>query len=126
MISEDAFEKCERFDVEDTSVEHAAPDFECEEIPLKSALNMDASGWLHVSTSLPRYHTPEAAPYCPPKKPLLHSLPEAWWKSSKTLPSRGRRKRDSLLSINLTKTLAGMGDALHWKLSVLRRIDGIE
>ena len=124
-VSEEVSERGERLEFEDTSTEHAASEFGCDKIALKSALNMDASG-LHLSTSLPRYHTPEAAPYCPPKKPLLRSTPEAWWKGSTTLASRRRRKRDSLLSINLTKTIAGMGDALHWKLSVLHRINGIE
>ena len=125
-ISEEVSERGERFELEDTSTEHAAPELGRDKIGLKSALNMDTSGLLHFSTSLPRYHTPEAAPYCPPKRPLLSSPPEAWWKSSKTLAARRRRKRDSLLSINLAKTLAGMGDALHWKLSVLHRINGIE
>ena len=88
---------------------------------------MDASGLLHTGTSWPlRDHTAEAAPYCPPKRHLAPSPAEAWWKGSKPLAARRRRKRDSLLSINLAKTLAGMGDALHWRLSLMHKINGIQ
>ena len=125
-ISEETSGKGERFELEDTSIENAAPDLGCDQIALKSALNMDAFDLLHASTSLPRDYTPEVAPYCPPKRRLPPSPQEAWWKGGKTLAARRRRTRDSLPSINLAKTLAGMGDALHWKLSVLHRINGIE
>ena len=85
---------------------------------------MDASD-LYASTTLLRDPALDMAPCSPPKEPLPLSTPEAWWKGGKTLAARRRTKRISLRSINLTKTLAGMGDALSWKLSVLHGINAV-
>lgn len=123
-IGEEASEEEERFELEDTAIENAPPELECGQIPLKSALNMDATD-LHATTSLPRDPTTAATHYSSQEKPLRLASPEVWWKGGTTLAARRRRNRSSSPSITLTKPLADMGDSLNWKLSVLHRINAI-
>lgn len=116
-IGEEASEKDERFELEDTGIENAAPtELEGGQIALKSALNMDASD-LHA--------TPDAALRSSPQKPLPLSSPETW-KGGKTLAARRRRIRSTSPLIKLTKPLAGMGDSRNWKLSVLHKFATIQ
>lgn len=116
-IGEEASEKDERFELEDTGIENAAPtELEGGQIALKSALNMDASD-LHA--------TPDAALRSSPQKPLPLSSPETW-KGGKALAARRRRIRSTSPLIKLTKPLAGMGDSRNWKLSVLHKFDTIQ
>ena len=124
-IGEEASEDDERFELEDTAIEHSPLELECGQIALKSALNMDTSV-LHAIPSLPSDPTADAALYSRPETPLSLSSPEVWWKGGKTLAARRRRNRCSTPSIKLTKPLAGMGDSLNWKLSVLHRFNAIK
>lgn len=123
-IGEEASEKDERFELEDTAIENAPPELEGGQIALRSALNMDACG-LHAIASLPEGPTPDTALHSAPGKALPLSSPETW-KGRMTLAARRRRVRSTSPSIKLTKPLAGMGDSLHWKLSVLHKFNDIQ
>ena len=134
-IGEEASENDERFELEDTAVDNnnnnAPPPpglGRSQIIALRSALNMATSSPdFHASST--RDPTPDAtlySPLSPSETPLPLSPPEVW-KGGKTLAARRRcRNRSSLRSLNLTKPLAGMGDSLNWKLSVLRRFNAIK
>ena len=115
-----------RFESEDTAIEKAPPELECGQIPLKCALNMDAFD-LHTIISSPQDPAPATTlHFSQEKKPLTLSSPEAWWKGGTTLAARRRRRnRDSSSSTKLTKPLAGVGDSLNWRLSVLHKINAI-
>ncbi|KAL9133652.1 MAG: hypothetical protein Q9175_005164 [Cornicularia normoerica] len=123
-IGEEASEKDERFELEDTAIENAPPELEGGQIALRSALNMDACD-LHAIASLPEGPTPDTALHSAPRKALPLSSPETW-KGRMTLAARRRRVRSTSPSIKLTKPLAGMGDSLHWKLSVLHKFNDIQ
>lgn len=137
-IGEEASEHDERFELEDTAVDNNnnnnnAPPPELlgrsQIIALRSALNMATSSSssshdFHTSSSTRDLPTPDPTPYS--ETPLPLSPPEVW-KGCKTLAARRRyRNRSSLRSLNLTKPLAGMGDSLNWKLSVLHRFNAIK
>ncbi len=123
-IGEEASEKDERFELEDTAIEKASLELEGGQIALKSALNMEASQ-LHAITSLPKSPTPDSELHSQPGKPLPLSSPESW-KGGKTLAARRCRNRSASPSIKLTKPLADMGDSLNWRLSVLHKFNAIQ
>lgn len=121
-IGEEASEKNERFELEDTAIDNAPSEpKEGGQIALKSALNMDAFDSRALASS------PEAPSllHSPSEKPLPLS-PPAVWKGGTTLAARRCRNRSSSPSITLTKPLAGMGDSRKWTLSVLHRSDDIQ
>lgn len=125
-IGEEAAEKDdERFELEDTAIE--LDHIQSSQMALRSALNMPASDFSPITTiaSLSRNHTFEAPPYPPPQKPLPPTPPEIW-KGGKTLAARRRKNRSSSPLLNLTRPLAGMGDSLNWKVSVLHRFNAIQ
>lgn len=123
-IGEEASEKNERFELEDTAIEVPPTELEGGQIALQSALNMDASG-SHAIASLPKAFVPDPAPYSSPGKALPLSCPEDW-KGGKTLAARRRRNRSTSPSIKLTQPLAGMGDSLNWRLSVLHKFNAVQ
>ncbi len=123
-ICEEASEKDERFELEDTAIEKAPLELEGGQIALKSALNMEESQ-LHAITSLPENPNSDSDLHSQPEKPLPLSSPEIW-KGGKTLAARRCRNRSISPSIKLTKPLAGMGDSLNWRLSVLHKFNAIQ
>lgn len=123
-IGEEASEKDERFELEDTAIGNAPPELGSGPIALKSALNMDASG-LHAIDSLPGASDTDAAVKSSGEKVLPLSPPE-FWKGGKTLAAHRRRLRSTSPSFRWNKPLANVEDALNWKLSVLRKFNAIE
>ncbi|CAD6582312.1 MAG: hypothetical protein ASARMPRED_000930 [Alectoria sarmentosa] len=123
-IGEEASEKDERFELEDTAIGNAPPELGGGPIALKSALNMDLSG-LHAIDSLPRASDTDAAVKSSGEKVLPLSPPE-FWKGGKALAARRRRLRSTSPSFRWNKPLANVEDALNWKLSVLRKFNAIE
>ena len=117
-IGEEAFEKNERFELEDTAIDNAPTELEGGQIALQSALNMDAFDSHTI-------FAPDSALPSSPGKALPLSCPEDW-KNGKTLAARRRRIRSTSPSIKLTQPLAGMGDSLNWRLSVLHKINAIQ
>ena len=119
-IGEEALEENERFELEDTAIENTASELKgSRQIALKSALNMDACE-LHATASIPNAPPRNALNWPLPDRPLPLSPPEVR-KGGNTLAARS-----SSPSISLNKPLAGMGDSLNWKLSVLHRINAIK
>ena len=110
-IGEETSEESERFELEDTAIETTPPVFEGGQIALRNALNMDRRDLDAVDP------LPEGVP------PL--SAPETW-KDGTTLAARRRRTRSASPSLKLTKPLASMGNSLHWRLSVLHKINDIQ
>ena len=123
-IGEEASEEDERFELEDTAIEKAPLELEGGQIALKSALTMEESQ-SHAITSLPESPIPDSDLQSQPEKPLPLLSPETW-KGGKTLAARRCRNRSASPSIKLTKPLAGMGDSLNWRLSVLHKFNAIK
>ena len=123
-IGEEAFEKNERFELEDTAIEIAPTELEGGQIALQGALKMDAPE-SHAFASLPKTFVPDPALTSSPGKALPLSCPEDW-KSSKTLAARRRRIRSTSPSIKLTQPLAGMGDSRNWRSSVLHKFNAVQ
>ena len=119
-IGEEASEENERFELEDTAIENTASELKGSgQIALQSALNMDACK-LHATASIFNAPPRDTINWPLPDRPLPVSPPEVW-KGGNTLAARS-----SSPSISLNKPLAGMGDSLNWKLSVLHRINAIK
>ena len=77
--------------------------------------------------SLPDSPTLPCVALNPPPPPLLSLSPPEVWKGGRTLAARRRKnnRSSSTPSFTLSKPLAGMGDSLNWKLSVLHRFNAI-
>lgn len=123
-IGEEASEKNERFELEDTAIENAPTELEGGQTTLQSALKMDAPD-AHAIASLPKAFVPDSTLPSSPGKPLPLPCPEDW-QSSKTLAARRRRVRSTSPSVKLTQPLASMGDSLDWRLSVLNKFNAIQ
>ena len=124
-IGEEASEENERFELEDTAIENTPSELKGSgQIALKSALNMDACE-LHATASTPDAPPRDKINWPLPNRPLPPLPPEVW-KGGNTLAARRRKNRSSSPSISLNKPLAGMGDSLNWKMSVLHKINAIE
>ena len=123
-IGEEASEKNERFELEDTAIESAPTELESGQIAWQSALNMDAPD-SHVIASVPQAFAPDTALPSSPQKALPLSCPEDW-KGGKTLAARRRKIRSTSPSIKLTQPMADMGDSLNWRLSVLHKFNAIQ
>lgn len=124
-IGEEGSEKDERFELEDTAIENAPAELGGDQIALKSALNLDASQ-SHAIASVVEGPSPDA-PMRP--SPLENPLPlpsPREMRSGRTLAARRRRLRSTSPSANLTKPLAGMGDSLNWRMSVLNKFNAIQ
>ena len=124
-IGEETSEENEMFELEDTAIETTSPAFESGQIALRNALNMDRHE-MDAIDSLPEGPTPDTSPYFSPPEGLPPlSAPETW-KHGTTLAARRRRTRSTSPSLKLTKPLASMGNSLHWRLSVLHKINDIQ
>lgn len=123
-IGEEASEKNERFELEDTAIENAPTELESGQTTLQSALEMDASN-AHAIPPLPKAFVPDSALPSLQGKTLPLSCPEAW-QSGKTLAARRRGIRSTSPSVKLTQPLADMGDSLDWRLSVLHKFNAIQ
>lgn len=123
-IGEEASEKNERFELEDTAIENTPTQLEGGQTTLQNALRMDAAD-AHAIASSPKVLVPDSALPSSPGKPLPLSCPEGW-QSGKTLAARRRRIRSTSPSVKLTQPLAGMGDSLNWRLSVLHKFNAIQ
>lgn len=124
-IGEEGSERDERFELEDTAIENISPELKGDQIALKSALDMEASR-LHAIALLPEGSTPDVPLHSPSLEKALPLSSPRDWRSDKTLAARRRRTRSTSPSINLTKPLAGMGDSLNWRLSVLNKFNAIQ
>lgn len=132
-IGEEASEKTETFELEDTAVEseEASPTH----MPLKAALEMGEletpKGMQHLQFHHPRKRLR------PPQKPLPLAPPTAW-RNGKVRTARRQQTPSPSCSIlcdeeeaifptrKWSKPLAEMGDALNWKLSVLHHFNAIQ
>ena len=123
-IGEEASEENEKFELEDTAIETTSPVFEGGQIALRNALNMDRRD-LDAVDSLPKGPTPDTSLHLPPEGLPPLSAPETW-KGGTTLAARRRRTRSTSPSLKLTKPLASMGNSLHWRVSVLHKINDIQ
>lgn len=123
-IGEEASEKDQRFELEDTAIETVPPELEGGQIALKCALQMDESD-IHAIALRPKGCTPDAALRSSQEKPLPLSSPEIW-KGGKTLAARRHRIRSTSPSTRWNKPFANVEDALNWKLSVLHKFDTIQ
>ena len=123
-IGKEASEENERFELEDTAIETIPPVFEGGQIALRNALNMDRCD-LDAIDSLPEGPTPDTSLHFSPERLPSLSVPETW-KDGTTLAARRRRTRSTSPSLKLTKPLASMGDSLHWRVSVLHKINDIQ
>lgn len=123
-IGEEAFEKSERFELEDTAIENAPTELEGGQIALQSALNMDASNSRAIA-SLPKAFVPDSSLPSSRGKALPLSCAENW-KGGKRIAARRRIIRSTSPSIKLTQPLADMGDSLNWRLSVLHKFNAIQ
>ena len=122
-IGEEASEENEKFELEDTAIKSTPPIFEGGQIALRNALNMDRRD-LDVIESLPGGPTPDTSLQVSPEGLPPLSAPETW-KAGTTLAARRRKTRSTSPSLKLTKPLASMGNSLHWRLSVLHKINDI-
>ena len=123
-IGEETSEEKERFELEDTAIRTTSPAFEGGQIALRNALNMDRRA-LDAIDSLPEGPTPDTSLHFSPQGLPPLSAPETWTGGS-TLAARRRRTRSTSPSLKLTKPLASMGNSLHWRLSVLHKINDIQ
>lgn len=123
-IGEEASEENEKYELEDTAIKRTPPMFEGGQIALRNALNMGRRD-LDVVDSLPESPTPDTSLNFSPQGLQPLSAPETW-KDGTTLAARRRRTRSSSPSLKLSKPLASMGNSLHWRLSVLHKINDIQ
>ena len=123
-IGEEASEENEKFELEDTAIKPTPPVFEGGQIALRNALNMDRRD-LDAVDPLPEGPTPDTSPHFSPEGVLQLSAPETW-KDRTRLAARRRKTRSTSPSLKLTKPLASMGNSLHWRLSVLHKINDIQ
>ena len=123
-IGEETSEENERFELEDTAIETTPLAFEGGQIALRNALNMDRRD-LDAIELLPEDPTPDTSSHFSPEGVVPLSAPETW-RGGTTLAARRRRIRSTSPSLKLTKPLASMGNSLHWRLSVLHKINDIQ
>ena len=123
-IGEEASEESEAFELEDTAIEPTQPVFEGGQIALRNALNMDRRD-LDAVDPLPEGPTPDTSLHFSAERLPPLSSPETW-EGGTTIAARRRRARSTSPSLKLTKPLASMGNSLHWRLSVLHKINNIQ
>ena len=123
-IGEELTEKEKTFELEDTAIN--TPEASPRHMPLNSALDMKSSD---ISFAPVQRR--------PPKKPLPAVPPTAFKGSEERKARRGKTpspscsifcdEEEAIFPVRKwNKPLAGMGDALNWKLSVLNRFNAIQ